>query len=74
MKDRGVEADAYFQPIHLQPFVRRRLHYGPGDFPVCETVADRTLALPFFTGMTRRQVRRVAETLRSALVSVRGRT
>ena len=39
----------------------------PGEFPVCEDVAARSLALPFFPQMTEGQVSRVADGLRGAL-------
>lgn len=58
-----IECRAYFTPIHLQPFYRHEFGYKPGDFPITEHVADRTIALPFFTTMTQQQVRCVAETL-----------
>ena len=35
--------------------------------PICEYVAARTLALPFFTRMTERQVDRVCEVLEKTL-------
>ena len=41
--------------------------YKPGDFPVCEYVSARTLALPFFSNMTREQVDRVCDVLEKAL-------
>ena len=39
----------------------------PGDIPVCEYVAARTLALPFFTRMTERQIDRVCDVLDTIL-------
>ena len=41
--------------------------YKPGDFPVTEYVSARTLALPFFSKMTRPQVTRVCDTLERVL-------
>ena len=38
-------------PIHLQPYIRELLGCGPGDFPATEQIADRTIALPFFTAL-----------------------
>jgi perosamine synthetase len=52
----GVPTRPYFVPIHLQPFYRQRFGTRPGDFPVTEAVAETTLALPFFTDMTEKQV------------------
>ena len=58
-----VGASNYFPPIPLLPFYRRRFGYGPGDFPVAESVSHRTVALPFFTRLTEREVDLVCQTL-----------
>ncbi len=64
---RGVGCRNYFEPIHLQPFVREALGTGPGQFPVTERVGERTIALPFHTRLERDDVARVADALRSSL-------
>ena len=48
-------------------FYRERFGHRPGEFPVCEDVAERSLALPFFPAMTEGQVGRVAEALTQVL-------
>lgn len=63
----GIGCRDYFQPIHLQPFIQDSLGTARGQFPVTESVADRTIALPFFSEMTREQVRDVVESLSSAV-------
>ena len=67
LRAEGIGCAPYFPAIHLQPYYRERFGYAPGDFPVCETVSARTLALPFFNHMTRADVARVAGALRAAL-------
>lgn len=58
----GIECKPYFPPVHLQtPY--RLMGFKEGDFPVCENVAKRVLALPFFTSMTPKQIGHVAKTL-----------
>jgi dTDP-4-amino-4,6-dideoxygalactose transaminase len=39
----------------------------PGDMPLRQYVAARTLALPFFTRMTQRQIDHVCDTLEAVL-------
>jgi perosamine synthetase len=62
--ERGIASKAYLPCIHLQPFYRQRFGFRGGEFPVAERVAARSLALPFFTRITERQVDRVCEALR----------
>ena len=63
LRRHDVGASNYFPPIPLLPFYRRRFGYQPGDFPVAESVSHRTVALPFFTRLTEREVDLVAQTL-----------
>jgi perosamine synthetase len=67
LRDRGVQSKPYLPAIHLMSFYRERFGHRPGEFPVCEDVAARSIALPFFPQMTEGQVARVAEALQSAL-------
>ena len=63
LRARGIECRNYFPPIHLQPFYRQRYGYEPGDFPITEAAAERTIALPFFSGLSEAEVDRVVATL-----------
>lgn len=52
----------YFPCIHLMPHYRA-LGYGPGQFPIAESVAQRTIALPFHNRLTPREIDLVVQTL-----------
>ncbi|MCX5659530.1 MAG: DegT/DnrJ/EryC1/StrS family aminotransferase [Planctomycetota bacterium] len=62
-----IGAANYFPCIHLQPFYRERFGYGPGMFPIAESISHRTIALPFFNRMDVNQVELVALTLKVML-------
>jgi perosamine synthetase len=59
----GVQSKPYLPAIHLMSFYRERFGHRVGEFPVCEDVAARSLALPFFAEMTEGQVDRVVGAL-----------
>jgi perosamine synthetase len=63
----GIASRAYLPCIHLLPPYRERFGFKGGEFPIAERVADRSLALPFFTSMTEGQVDRVCTALGEAL-------
>ncbi len=67
LRELGVQSKPYLPAIHLMSFYRERFGHRPGEFPVCEDVAARSIALPFFPQMTEGQVAQVAEALQSAL-------
>ena len=46
--ERGVQSKPYFPAIHLMSYYRERFGHREGEFPVCEDVAARSIALPFF--------------------------
>ena len=53
----------YFPPIHLQPFYKAQHGYAAGDFPITESISDRTIALPFFNQLDDTQIDLVCHTL-----------
>ncbi len=63
----GVSAKPYFPAIHLMTFYQEKFGYQRGQFPVCEDVSDRSIAIPFFPEMSEAQVTRVAEALPKAI-------
>lgn len=70
LRSRGIGCSNYFSPIHLQPFYRKQFGFAPGDFPVTERVADRTIALPFFTDIGPDAIAEVCSALREAVDTV----
>lgn len=67
LREHGVQSKPYLPAIHLLSFYRERFGHREGEFPVCEDIAARSLALPFFPEMTEGQVERVASALRRVL-------
>jgi perosamine synthetase len=63
----GIQSKPYLPAIHLMSFYRERFGHREGEFPVCEAVAARSLALPFFAEMAERDVARVAGELARTL-------
>ena len=70
LRRRGIGCNNYFPPIHLQPYMAEKFGYEPGMFPVAEYVSERTIALPFFSGITQQQVERVCKELHEVMESV----
>lgn len=62
----GIPSRAYFSPVHQQAYIRSLPGMANLKLPVTDSLAKRTLALPFHTGMKKTQVHQVV----SALVRV----
>ncbi len=67
LASRAIPSKPYFPAVHLMSYYRERFGHREGEFPVCEDVAARSIALPFFPEMTESQVEQVAESLRDVL-------
>ena len=67
LRAHGVQSKPYLPAIHLMTYYRETFGHREGEFPVCEDVARRSLALPFFPGLSEDQVQRVAAALRTVL-------
>jgi len=67
MEKKGIQCNNYFQPIHLQPFYQKIFGYKIRDFPVCEKVSQRTIALPFYNNLTEKEIDFIVKNLNKCL-------
>jgi perosamine synthetase len=63
MTNYHIQVSNYFPPVHLMPFITEQFGYRPGDFPITESVSQRTIALPFHNHLSQEQVATVCRTL-----------
>ena len=68
----GIGCARYFAPIHLQPAYADLPCARQAHLPVTESIATRTLALPFFNRLTAADAEEVAIALRSAIKTIPG--
>ena len=67
LRARGIDSKPYLPALHLTRFYRERFGHREGELPVCEEVARRSLALPFYPELSEGQVERVCGALREAI-------
>jgi len=67
LAEQSIPARGTFAPIHTQPYIKQRFGDLPGTLPVTESIATRTLALPFHNNLTEDQVDQVVTGLARAL-------
>jgi len=67
LRQAGIASSNYFVPIHTQPYITEALGTTEGDFPVTERIAARTIALPFYSRLSKSRVARVRDALCEAL-------
>ena len=67
LKTSGIQASNYFPPVHLQPFIAKKLGIKDGDFPKTELVSKTTIALPFYSNLSQNEVRGVCNAITGIL-------
>ena len=70
MRERGVDTKPYLPAIHLMSLYRERFGHREGQFPVCEDVARRSLALPFYPDLADGEVEQVVQALTAVIQAV----
>ncbi|MEA2439424.1 MAG: perosamine synthetase [Thermoleophilaceae bacterium] len=67
LRARGIDSKPYLPAIHLMSYYRDTFGHREGEFPVCEDVSARSIALPFFPQMSDSEVEQVAGELQDLL-------
>lgn len=73
MREQQIGAADYFPCIHLQPFYAKQFGFKAGMFPVAESIAERTIALPFYNDLTEADIDRSVQALKKAGEAARTR-
>lgn len=63
MAEEGIPTRGYFSPIHLQSYIQKHTGTNKETLPVTESVAQRSIALPFHGNLSQTEVVQVAEAL-----------
>lgn len=67
LKSKEVASNTYFPSIHLQDFYKSTFGFKEGDFPVCEAISKRTIALPFYSELSESEIDYVCASLEEAI-------
>ncbi len=64
---RQIGTGVHYRGVHLQPFYREKYGLQPGDFPVANSISERTLSLPLSPKVSERDQDDVVRALTEAL-------
>ena len=67
MTQAEIGVSNYFPPVHLQPFIAEQLGHKKGDFPITESICERTIALPFYNNLLESEIATVCGKLKEIL-------
>ncbi|GAH98082.1 unnamed protein product, partial [marine sediment metagenome] len=71
LRKKGIGCSNYFSCIHLQPFYKKMFGYKKGDFPIAESISQRTIALPFFNNLKEKEINYVVKNLKEIITKLR---
>lgn len=64
LREKNIEVNVHYPPVHLFTYYRERFGFGPGLCPAAEQAAGEILTLPLWAGMEDADVLRVVQALR----------
>jgi perosamine synthetase len=70
LRKKGVDTSVHFIPLCLQPYWKRKYRLKARDFPNAVAAYRGAISLPMHPGLTQKQCRYVADTLKKALTRV----
>ena len=63
LKDKNIETQVHYIPVHIQPYYQKNFNYKYGDYPVAENYYKKTLSIPLYPKMTDKDVNYVIENI-----------
>ncbi len=67
LQRRQIGVAVNYRAVHLLEYYARRLGHRRGDFPVAESIGDRTISLPLYPQLTTRQIQSVIDAVTSSV-------
>jgi dTDP-4-amino-4,6-dideoxygalactose transaminase len=67
LQDRNVGVAVNYRPIHLLKYYRETFGYKKGDYPVAEEIGNRTISLPLYPSLKKREIRYIVQALKEVL-------
>ena len=71
LQDIGIGVAVNYRAVHLLTYYRERFGFLPGDFPIAESIGNRTITLPLYPRMTDEDVTRVIDAVSEVVAAPR---
>ena len=64
LKNKGIQTQVHYIPVHLQPFFQEHFGTDIGDCPKAEAYYERCLSLPLYPALSDQEIERVIREVR----------
>jgi len=65
MKEKGINLQVHYIPIHLQPFYQKNYGFKGGDYFVSEDFYQKEISLPIYPGLTEENLSQVISSIKT---------
>ena len=69
LKERGIQTQVHYIPVHTQPYYQKRFSTKWGDCPHAEQYYKKCLSIPLFPAMTEWEIKKVIDEITSLIGS-----
>ena len=67
LKEKGIQTQVHYIPVHLQPYYQKKFGTGPGNCPEAEKYYSQCLSLPLFPAMTNKDLEQVIASVKRSV-------
>jgi len=67
LRKEGIGSSVHFIPLHRMSYWKKNYHLDKNDFPVADSLAYRSLSLPLWPGLRRKERTRIVKIVRNTL-------
>jgi dTDP-4-amino-4,6-dideoxygalactose transaminase len=67
LKDKGINCQVHYIPVHTQPYYRDNFGFRKGDYPIAEKFYDREISIPMYPSLTKNDLWYIVKTLKAVI-------
>ena len=71
LKEKNINCQVHYIPVHLQPFYRKNFGFNSGDFPIAEKFYERELSIPMYPALTDKDLEYISKTIVETLDKIK---
>lgn len=71
LKEKNINCQVHYVPVHLQPFYRKNFGFKAHDFPVAERFYERELSIPMYPALTEEDLEYISNTIIETLDKIK---
>ena len=68
MKDKGIQLQVHYIPVHLQPYYKKNFKFRDGDFPLSENFYKKEFSIPIYPGLEKSKITNIVEEIKKNLI------